>query len=356
MSKRGGKKKRLARKQIRLRRARQRQAKRHNFPQETVVLPEDFRLTMNLPASVNRVAGCIAQLREHVEADRKFGLSIVFAAVRQIDAAAALALIAEIHLLSGRVTLRSRDDQWDPEIRELLADMGLFQFLRVEMQSARALERGSPNSYVQFISDDRVYMRNFVNFRRDIEGKMGEGEQLGAFVMDLLHNGLQEAVTNVLQHAYAGGENPRWWVSASFNSESRDLKVLCYDRGRTIPGTLRTRGEGFLRALPLGLGATASDSALIVAALSSPRTSTGKFYRGKGLPEMAGIIDRSRRAGELSVYSGKGVGRYEKGGDDSPGAYSQVRLETPIRGTLIEWRIRIPPRVDFSGEARASGG
>ena len=322
------------------------------LPQKTVVLPEDFRLTMDLPASVNRVAGRLAELRGHVEAGGKFGLAVDFNAVRQIDAAAALALTAEIHLwdLSKRGKLHSRDDQWRPEIRELLADMGLFQFLRVEMQSPRALGRGSPHSYVQVISDDRVDMSKFRNFQRDIEEKMGEGEQLGEFVMSLLHCGLAEAVINVRHHAYAEGErHPRWWVSASFDHESRDLAVLCYDRGRTIPGTLRTRKEKIVKTLTLG--AMTDDSELIEAALHS-RTSTGEFYRGQGLPEMADIINRSKLDGELSVYSGKGMVRYEKRGGAS-GEYFPARLETPIRGTLIEWRIRIPPLENSGGDGYA---
>ena len=337
MSKRGRKNQRPARKQIRLKRARQRRAKRSSdLPQKTVELPEDFCLTTNLPTSVNRVAGSIAQLREYVESDRKINLSIAFSAIRTIDTAAALALTAEIDLLSKRMRLHSRDDQWRPEIRDLLADMGLFQFLRVEMQSPRNLGEDSLMSYVQFISDERVDMSKFDNFQRDIEKKMGEGERLKENVMSLLHIGLEEAVTNVRQHAYTPSEQSRrWWVSASFNHKSRDLAILCYDRGRTIPGTLKS-GMNFLRSL------LTNDSSLIQEALHS-RTSTRKPHRGKGLPAMADIINRSECEGSLSVYSGKGMARYEKKNDDAPGAYSLVGLETPIRGTLIEWRIRILP-------------
>ena len=343
MSKRGRKNQRPARKQIRLKRARQRQAKRSSdLPQKTVTveLPEDFCLTTNLPTSVSQVARYIANLRSHVESGEKFGLTVDFNAIRKVDAAAALMLTAEIHIWTIRrswAKLRSQDDKWHPEIRELLDDMGLFQFLRVEMQSPRNLGEDSLMSYVQFISDERVDMSKFDNFQRAIENKMGEGERLAENVMHLLHIGLEEAVTNVRQHAYTPSEQSRrWWVSASFNHKSRDLAILCYDRGRTIPRTLTPRGN-FLRSL------LTNDSSLIKEALLS-RTSTNEPHRGLGLPAMANIINRSECEGSLSVYSRKGMARYEKKNDDAPGVYSLVGLETPIRGTLIEWRIRIPPR------------
>ena len=328
--------------------------KPRSWQQKTVALPEDFRLTTNISASAAQVTKCIAELRGYVESRSKLRLLVDFNAIRQVDAAAALMLAAEIHiwdLSRPWVKLRSQDDEWHPEIREMLADMGLFPFLGVSMRISRNARRAGSVSYVHFISDSRVYMRNFENFKRDIEEKMGEGEELGEFVMDLFFSGLQEAVTNVRHHAYAKNErHSRWWVSASFNHESRNLNVLCYDRGLTIPITLRTQEEKLLRMTTLGLNAATSDSALIKAALHS-RTSTKESGRGKGLPEMADIINRSKLDGELSVYSGSGMARYEKKSGDSPGSYSEARLEAPIRGTLIEWRIRIPPLGDSGGNS-----
>ena len=331
---------------VKKRDGRPRRVKPQIWQLKTVVFPEDFRLTTNIPASAAQVAKYIAEMRGHVESRGRVRLTVNFNAIRQVDAAAALMLTAEIHIWSLSrpwAKLCSQDDKWHPEIRGMLADMGLFPFLGVSMQTSRSAGRAGSVSYVQFISDTRVYMRIFENFQRDIEEKMGEGEELGEYVMSLFYSGLQEAVLNVRHHAYAKNEqHPQWWVSASFDHESRNLKILCYDRGLTIPQTLRTEEEKRLRVLTLGLSAATSDSALIKAALHS-RTSTNQLDRGKGLPEMADIINRSKYDGELSVYSGNGMARYEKKSGDSPGSYSEMRLEAPIRGTLIEWRIRIPP-------------
>ena len=293
-------------------RARLRPMVRRVLPKKTLALPEDFRLIPDLLAGVAPpVVQCLSELRGHVENVGEFGLSVNFDAVRRIDAAAALMLTAEIHLWDlskPGVGLRSHDHSWNPEIRQLLADMGLFQFLGVKVRGALAPENAGAETFVRFVSNDRVDMSNFVKFREDIEKRIGEN--LGEFVMNLLYSGLQEAVTNVRQHAYADGEkHPRWWVSASFNSDTRNLKVLCYDRGRTIPGTLRSRGEAFMNLM----GASSDDSGLIEKALHS-RTSTKEIFRGAGAPRNGRHHQPFRIRGGIERLQRQGIGPLQKGG------------------------------------------
>lgn len=126
--------------------------------------------------------------------------------------------------------------------------------------------------------------------------------------------------------------------SLSATLSPKELKVLCYDRGQTIPKTLPFSGiqERVMASLK-NLGLSKIDADLIHAALVTKRTMTGELHRGKGIPELKSFIDK-HGAGHLSIYSRNGIVHYEKRRNKLP-EIRKKRIAKPILGTLIEWCI-----------------
>ena len=157
-----------------------------------------------------------------------------------------------------------------------------------------------------------------------------------------LFEGLSEAITNVGQHAYrdvADYRRKQWWLSASFNAESRHLCVTFYDQGDGIPHTLpRSRWfeviQDVFNSWP--------DSRKIQAATDIGRSSSGLDERGKGLQDLVEFA-RAHAAGRLSIYSLRGMYLQSFTNDGTKVAQDCERrdFENSIGGTLIEWSVTL---------------
>lgn len=146
---------------------------------------------------------------------------------------------------------------------------------------------------------------------------------------------LNEAVTNTVGHAYRfptswapEAELQKWWMF----SQVKDgfLFVAIYDRGVSIPGSLRRKPE--LKERLRGL--RGKDSYLIEAAVKSPRTTSLLLHRGKGLPEMLEFC-QLLNDGSLTILSGQGAFAF----DAKQVAFKRHRYDDALPGTLVLWRI-----------------
>ena len=128
---------------------------------------------------------------------------------------------------------------------------------------------------------DRNAGRLAKELREEIETLVGFGIK-----KHFLFEGLSEAITNVGQHAYPAGEGyqiRQWWVSASSDTRARELRVMFYDQGAGIPGTLR---RWKLFELVKEAFSSWTDSQKIEAAMEVGRSSSGLSERGKGLQNL----------------------------------------------------------------------
>jgi hypothetical protein len=161
------------------------------------------------------------------------------------------------------------------------------------------------------------------------------------------HDGLGEAMINVVHHAYPATHlhdfpvRKRWWMTGAIDQENQRLSAIIFDQGVSIPGHLPRSGiREKVRAHMLKVhsylpwqGDKVDDGEQIEAAIEVSRSSTGEPGRGQGLSQVINLIENAG-GGRVRILSRRGEYIYEKG------AKPIVRnLVTPIGGTLIEWDV-----------------
>jgi hypothetical protein len=157
---------------------------------------------------------------------------------------------------------------------------------------------------------------------------------IGADNQSMLYDSVVEAMTNVRQHAYAGGESTKWWMFATISQSG--IMVAVYDRGASIPGTL-LRKPGFTEYFTKLRAGRKKKDAWLIRLAAFGHSSTKLAYRGKGLPEMLEST-RAMVGSSLGIYSRGGFFRCE----GEPAHETCYRLDYPILGTLVLWRIKLP--------------
>lgn len=134
-----------------------------------------------------------------------------------------------------------------------------------------------------------------------------------------LKEAINEAVLNIVQHAYAEtGSIPRWWQYAAFNSDKSQFIFVICDRGLTIPRSLKT--------------VYGNDSSIIERAMTSGVSSTGLNWRGKGSDNIKKPVEKDEND-ILIVLSRYGLYKY-----GSQNAIPECAdIPTPFPGTLVAW-------------------
>ena len=310
-----------------------------------IYLPDDFTLTGNY-AKVNRA---ISHLRNSAN-QRRY---INFNAIRRVDAAAALMLAAELEV--GKISTKTKkmqahDSAWHPKIRNLFEQMGFMELLSADTEIHQSSDISEGEMFVKFMSG--------VDMQQEVANKIFRKIQK-SFVLGKIDNelgnpmyaGMTEAIINTWHHGYKRindrqSELKRWWVSASVNSRTRKISVVCYDRGLTIAKTIRDSEPKMRKILSRF---TDPDHKIMHTALEKGWTSTGDPNRGSGLPELVDLIDNNRQ-GTLTIYSGEGMVRYS-GGKNPSDSYFSAPLPRRMRGTLVEWSI-IPRMVNHKEDAQ----
>jgi hypothetical protein len=278
---------------------------------------------------------------ESVSASRL--VSVNFSSLNRISTSAALVLTAELSNWDDQVghKLQPKVDSWDPKIYKQFDELGFFDLF----ENATDL----PKSLSGELSQSEL---NLVRYKK---GKCGEeaapralkdGVQaiVGKDVKKwtFLASGLNEAITNVSHHAYpkrmaVNPDQKHWYLTAAYNKNTRELKVVFFDQGVGIPNSLPASGywekiQSMLAALPLLEGRT--DASAIKAAVEVDRTSTNRAGRGKGLQDLL-VFLRMRQAGYLSILSYTGLYKLSvSGGKES---IKSVSFKEPVLGTLIIW-------------------
>ena len=294
----------------------------------------DLPRKMNLLEQPKEVIDAINEIRSI--GTRRF--SINFDNIFEIEASAALMLTAELKvcdLLNPRIPLESRDKGWDPQVRNLLADMGFFEFMKT-FPKVPTKHTEDERTFIKFISEKVEKKLNGEGIDKIISS-ISERTDVGNNLYIRLRNLMSEAVTNTRQHAYedAKKNESRWWISGSINGKTGEIMIACYDRGLTIPATIRNNINYFNK---LKIPLLSPDHNVLEAVIKEKKSSTKKAYRGKGLGDIVSAIESSRK-GRLAIFSGKGLAIFEKN-EETKGFYTE--LPEMLRGTMIECRITVP--------------
>lgn len=297
-----------------------------------IVLPAEMDIEQNYEATVR----ALTKIRQ--ASLRRLRLRYInFDNITHISPAAALLLASEVdrwnESIRGRI--QSADDSWNPDIRRLLCQMGLYELLRIPRPADGAdLKSTTFLPFMRGNVDERTHAgQQAQNLRKLIE------EAAGIEVKKhLLSDGLTEAATNVCHHAYRkrGQRKKRykpWWLSAAVSTKDGSVTVCFYDHGLTIPGTLPASEK--MERWRHRIGAW-NDGLRIRAAMTIGRSSTGKSGRGKGLKNFLELI-HGHAISSLTIISRNGRLRVENVGN-SRLRYRSAVLATCLQGTLIEWK------------------
>ncbi|MCC7219318.1 MAG: hypothetical protein IT490_01135 [Candidatus Contendobacter sp.] len=261
-----------------------------------------------------------------------------------ISTSAALVLTAELSKWDDEVRQRltPKPGSWKPEIRDQLFELGFFDLFRNSPElSAEGAEK-SANRLVKYIKGRCGDSGKTRLLKEKVVDVVGDGVEKWTF----LHSGLDEAITNVSHHAYPVGSGfygheKTWYLTGSYDRESKELKIVFYDQGVGIPKSLPV-SKIWERVIKLLSGYSEDerklDKILLKAAVEVGRTSTKKSDRGKGLQDLLEFV-RQRRDGYISILSLKGLFKLTlKNGVESIKSES---FKYPICGTLIIWSVTL---------------
>ncbi|OYR18970.1 hypothetical protein [Brucella thiophenivorans] len=270
--------------------------------------------------------------------------------IKSLSVPVAIVLAAEFHRWSlvKKTRLRVRDSQqWDPTVRSLLSDLGVFELLGLKPVTLEfAPHNFTLTPLTSGVKTDGYKINQIQEqFRGVLEGFTANPEMFA---------GLMEAAENAINHAYPDNFTPRhpfadhrWWAASSLDLNTTSLRFFVFDQGAGIPFTLpqaslyenvRAKIASWTSDL------IPNDSHMLRAALEVGRTRTGLSHRGLGLKRMSDVVTGAPN-GYLRILSGKGEIVYHA--DDT--------IETRdhdyhIGGTLIEWSMNADAFKDSSEE------
>lgn len=229
------------------------------------------------------------------------------------------------------------------------------------------------------VSPESICVCSGAGVTGDLSERLERVAQVSRFIFDdedvvkKVHSALNEAVTNIVGHAYlseAGrrrrlmlmeldpdGDHERlvdpserglgrWWFAGHADIENGELYLYALDHGYGIPTigpwTMRQTISAFYADNPRARARRLqpyTDAEILNAVARARRGGYGTGRRGKGFPTMIGLVETETKKGSLIVISG--AARYE---------YRQsLALPKPIErcsplsksfpGTLLEWRI-----------------
>ena len=302
-------------------------------PRVRILCPEHLSLEHNF----DEVIQLLATIRDQsVWANNR--IYIDFRPIRRLTPSGALVLAAELdranHLKIDRRLRQVDAAKWDPHVRRLLKEMGFFKLLRTSSPTDEP--KSSDDRYIEFRSGEKGDGQVADELRRLLEPHVSVPHHRR------LYDAITEAMINVRQHAYGSparrsySTTPQyWWLSASFNTEKKEIDVMIYDQGSGVHATLPQKWKEQVREILSG-----DHASLIEAAHELSRSSTGERHRGRG-------FDRSIRRyiegldegqGMYRIYSGRGQYTVASG---AGGSTKKRSFRGILRGTFIQWRIQL---------------
>lgn len=218
----------------------------------------------------------------------------------------------------------------------------------------------------------------------DLSERLERVAQVARFVFDdeafveKVHAALNEAVTNIVGHAYlnetgrrhrqmmANAEalgltdeldpavDPaemgagRWWFAGHADIENRELFLYALDHGYGVPTiapwTMRPTIDAFYADNPRSgarRGQPFSEAETLNAVARACRAGYGTGRRGKGFPTMIGLVETETKKGSLVVVSGAARYEFRQSAALKPIERCSA-LSKSFPGTLLEWRIAAP--------------
>lgn len=169
---------------------------------------------------------------------------------------------------------------------------------------------------------------------------------------DQVHASLNEAMTNVIMHAYPEDITDQssclpgqWWVAGIVNRQANKAFFFALDHGVGIPRTAIQNYDGLLEKFEFD-PAEPHDHLILGAVVKEARTQTGLSQHGKGLMSMIRLIDEKAIGGSILIASQQGEHTIVKDMTQNHPLRRRVEygrlLPDRIPGTLIVWQLDGP--------------
>lgn len=301
----------------------------------------DCPRTMSLAENFDGVTKLLDRIRQYGNRQRNENMYINFKEIKEISPGAALVVAAELdrwnHVPHHRGRkLRAVDvEEWDKHVRHRLEDMGFFDLLHVRVREDDESEF-SGTKYIRFRSGKQVEGKAIEDLRMlDLEPFFGGSVPRRR----RLYAAVTEAMTNVVHHAYRDNvqtPRPNWWLSASHNAQTGEIRILLYDQGAGIPITVPKKfAERVQRMI------SPTDADMIRVAHELTRTASGEEHRGHGLQrDVRKYVETVDCISAYRVTSLRGQYTWKRGANGRT-QESTHNFGRPLPGTLIEWRLTL---------------
>lgn len=285
---------------------------------------------------------------------RKIRSYIDFARIENVSTAAALVLASEYDSsgrIIGSVPPTIELDKWNDKVFKSLFEIGFFEIVGLSESASSFYEDDGDVVTMKIVSgSDTTQLEEACRRIENLVASLGDASATLPKAVELaLNSSLAEAIMNVGSHAYPKQVKlpykhlARWWLTASVQRSTRNLTVVIYDHGATIPVTFAEKSwpqavKDRLKALviPTVSFEYENDGAYIEAAAIPGKSQTKQSNRGLGIPQMKEIIDICG-SGTMTIWSRGGEYKYFGSGRE----VSKSR-DVSIGGTLIEWQVCVP--------------
>jgi len=310
-------------------------------------LPKTMNFSSHYESTVLHLIAIRKLAAENCRSKLMFKLRAVnFDNLENISTSAALVLTAEISKWDDTVrkALRFNIEKWKPHIIRQLYDLGYFELFKNNPFKNYNIELNKYDDVklVRYIKGNCGDNEKARILKEEIKTIVGEDINKWTF----LHSGLTEAITNVTHHAYpdkisCSTDEKNWYLSGSYQQDTKTLKIVFYDQGIGIPKSLpasKIWEKALVILSKLPIVDRKKDEVLLKAAVEINRTRTGMSDRGKGLQDLLEFI-KHRDNGYLSIISLKGLYKYSL-----TNGSSQIKTEgfdRKLPGTLIIWNVSL---------------
>lgn len=164
---------------------------------------------------------------------------------------------------------------------------------------------------------------------------------------------LQEAMTNVMSHAFPDDEREarlpgRWWFAGRLDRSRGEAVFYALDHGVGIPARAPdTMGDEIAQywARQSTPPERLRDKHILEAAVQARRKAGIVARHNNGLPTMIGLVETDSVAGAVDIYSRRGAYSFSKKLHENGHPQPEERcygLRQPFPGTLVVWRLAGP--------------
>lgn len=289
----------------------------------------------------NEFLRSITELQQYLPS-KDYKCSIDHSKIKRIDPEALLVLAAEIkRSVSNKginhLKYNKRYAPKNEQVLRMLNSIGYWEHFNIHMDSNNDRKRRFLKISHDIIADNShvVDLRDFFNRKLNF---------LPLHTTEMFDNAISEAIANSVEHAYIKEQKlitikRAWWLSGSYNMETKELCFGCYDQGIGVKEALGHHDDRLIMKWIEKLNLKAkNDSDVIETLVNEELPKYNNTDRGHGFKHFIKFIE-DYTYGSLNIYSNKG--EYNIFKEEDSIIKTKYDYEDTLNGTLIVWKIKL---------------